>query len=555
MDWATIAIAPDTTHHVRDGQPLYGERFDEVLKFHPPGLAPVRLGGQAWHVDTRGCPAYARRFVRTFGFYEGRAAVVSPSGWQHILPDGRDLYRQRHAWCGNYQGERCTFRDAEGRYHHVDLVGEASYRERWRYAGDYRDGIAVVQANDGRSTHIDPSGRPIHDRWFLDLDVFHKGRARARLEDGWTHVDLAGVPQYAARFAAVEPFYNGQARVERFDGALEVIDEAGQALAELRPPLRTEFASLSGDMVGFWRTQTICTAVELGLPEVLPGDSDQVAAACGLTPERALRLLRALEELRLVTRDRGRWNLTARGRFLHKEDPLTLADAAVEYGRRFTRIWDALGTSLSTHTGWAPPSLFEDVAHAPGCQGHHRMLRSYARHDYGAVPAALPLRGDEVVIDAGGGLGVLASSILRHHAGIRVVLIDRPEVIDQVEIPADLQGRLTPRAIDLFSPWSVRGDAVVLARVLHDWDDAEARQILMRAHESLGSGGRVFLVEMLVSEDAPMGSLCDLHLLVATGGKERTAAQFDTLLQETGYAPRGVIRIPALPSIIVGEVP
>jgi len=36
------------------------------------------------------------------------------------------------------------------------------------------------------------------------------------------------------RFAAVEPFYNGQARVERMDGRLEVIDETGKFLIELR---------------------------------------------------------------------------------------------------------------------------------------------------------------------------------------------------------------------------------------------------------------------------------------------------------------------------------
>ena len=43
-----------------------------------------------------------------------------------------------------------------------------------------------------------------------------------------------GQPLYARRFAAVEPFYNGQARAERVDGGLEVIDEAGKRLVELR---------------------------------------------------------------------------------------------------------------------------------------------------------------------------------------------------------------------------------------------------------------------------------------------------------------------------------
>ena len=93
---------------------------------------------------------------------------------------------------------------------------------------------------------------------------FTRGFARARDEDGWMHIDRRGRPAYARRFQAVEPFYNGQARVERFDGALEVIDEGGATLVEIRAPRSSEFASLSADMVGFWRTQTIGAAVTLG---------------------------------------------------------------------------------------------------------------------------------------------------------------------------------------------------------------------------------------------------------------------------------------------------
>lgn len=235
-DWTRTVVAPDHTHHLLAGQPLYTERFDEVLKFHAPGLAPVRMGARAWHIDVQGHPAYARRFERTFGFYEGRAAVVSEEGWHHILPDGGDLYPDRYAWCGNFQGGRCTVRDGAGLYRHLGPEGRPAYLERWRYAGDYRDGIAVVQREDGRSTHVDLEGQLLHGRWFLDLDVFHKGFARARDESGWTHVDRTGRAIHPRRFTMAEPFYNGQARVERANGALEVIDERGETLLRLHSP-------------------------------------------------------------------------------------------------------------------------------------------------------------------------------------------------------------------------------------------------------------------------------------------------------------------------------
>jgi len=249
MSWRRLLPSEDGTHHVVDGRPAYDERFDEVLKFHAPGLAPVLRGGLAWHIDPAGAPAYERRFRRTFGFYDARAAVEGvegDEGWHHVTPAGLDAYPQRYAWCGNFQERVCAVREHDGLYRHIDEIGAPCAATAWRYAGDYRDGVAVVQRDDGRSTHVAPDGRLLHGRWFEDLDVFHKGLARARDDRGWTHVDRAGEPAYARRFAMVEPFYNGQARVEREGGALEVIDRAGSTLHELRPPRRSDLARPSG---------------------------------------------------------------------------------------------------------------------------------------------------------------------------------------------------------------------------------------------------------------------------------------------------------------------
>ncbi len=236
-DWRETTVAVDGTHHFLDGRPLYAARFREVLKFHAPGLAPVRGDDWAWHIDVEGHAAYPQRYLRTFGFYEDRAAVEAADGWHHVLPDGTPLGGHRYAWCGNFQEGRCPVRDRDERYLHVDRSGTAVGTARWTYAGDYRDGVAVVQAADGRSTHVDPAGALVHGCWFADLDVFHKGFARARDERGWMHVDRTGRAVYERRFAAVEPFYNGQARVELLDGGIEVIDERGAPLLMLRHAL------------------------------------------------------------------------------------------------------------------------------------------------------------------------------------------------------------------------------------------------------------------------------------------------------------------------------
>ena len=556
-DWRQTRVAPEATHHLLDDRPLYDARFDEVLTFHAPGLAPVRSGDRAWHIDLHGEPAYARRFTRTFGFYHHRAAVIGRDGWHHVLADGSDLHPGRYHWCGNFQDARCTVRADDGRYHHIDLDGRPAYDRRWRYAGDYRAGIAVVQAENGLSSHIDHHGALLHGSWFLDLDVFHKGFARARDDDGWTHVDHRGQAVYPRRFAMVEPFYNGQARAERFDGGLEVIDERGATICPLRPARPSEFHALSADLVGFWRSETIAAAVELGIFETLPGRTQAIARATGLSPAAALRLLRALGELQLVSQRDGEWSATRRGQHLRRDHPLTLCDAAIEYARHFAPAWARLPAILRGDDQ-PPEDVFARIAGDPRrVQRTQRMLRSYAREDYREIVDALDasdivdLGGIEHLIDAGAGPGVIAELLVQAHPSLRVTLLDRPEVIAGVTVTGEHASRLIPRACDLFEPWNLRADAVLLARVLHDWSDDRAVVLLGHARDALDTGQKLLVVEMLRDEDG--GGLCDLHLLVATGGAERTRGEFDRLLARAGFALREVRDLGAVPSLLIAE--
>ena len=187
------------------------------------------------------------------------------------------------------------------------------------------------------------------------------------------------------------------------------------------------------------------------------------------------------------------------------------------------------------------------LAHRRG--GRH--FRLCAGCLYGRVPDALDLRGDERVIDAGGDLGALAGLLVEAHPKLQVTVLDRPEVVERATrmLRSD---RVTFRAGDLFEPWDAKGDVVILARVLHDWDDAPALRLLSYARRALPYRGRLFLIEMVLPEDGAAGGLCDLHLLTVTGGRERTAAEYAALLERSGFAFEGVRRLPEVSSIVVG---
>lgn len=542
-DWKRARVAAEGTHHVVEDAPLYTARFLDVLPFHEPGLAPARDGSGAFHLDVAGRPAYAARFLRTFGFYEGFAAVHADDGWHHVRPDGAPAYAERYAWCGNYQGGRCAVRERDGRYLHLDERGGPACPERWRYAGDYREATAVVQRDDGLSTHVDRAGRPTHGRWYVDLDVFHKGFARARDEAGWMHVGRDGRPIYAHRFALVEPFYNGQARVERADAGRVIIDERGEPIAELRAAQRDAFAELSGDMVAVWRTETLAIAAELGLADGLPATTSEVAARSDVTLAGAARLLDALGEMGVVARDGPTWSLTEKGRYLRRAEPLSLREVAGHWARDYQAAWRALP---GTMRGDRRPDWFAALApEAARVAAAHRVFRVYAAHDYAALADALD-PGHRCLLDAGGGTGALVEAVLAARPDWRAVLLDRPDVLAHAHASPALRGRVELCPGDLFSTWSARADAIVLARVLHDWPDDGALAILRRARESLEPGGRIYVIELVRAEGSFGGALLDLHMLAVTGGQERTLASFGALFAQ---ADLNLIEVRALPSV------
>jgi len=529
-----------------DGNPLYEARFDEVLAFHKVGnrwIAPVKLGAEAFHIDTDGLPIYSQRFYRCFGFYDDLATVVGDGGWYHIDESGRELYSQRYEFVGNYQEKVCVVMDATGQYLHLNAVGEPAYDCRWRYCGDFRDGVAVVQAENGLSTHIRPDGSFLHDIWFFDLDVFHKGYARAKTFQGWCHVDKQGNAIYPERYASVEPFYNGFARCETNDGALLVIDESGRCARELRGATSDKFSELSSDMVGYWKTYAIYTSVKLGVFEQLPATIEQLSVSCKCDSQRLKRLMRALAELGLVGKQGGCYVASEKGRYLCLHHEKTLADASMEYGEDLLKRWEYLPELIQ---GMKRQSdIFSAVAADPErVTSHHRMLASYALHDYTKIVPLLPIAQGQRVLDAAGGTGTLATLIQSHFTESSVFLGDLKSVLEQAEFVEKLE-------LNLFGEWPGVYDVVILARVLHDWDDAAAVEILKNAKQALLPGGEIFVLEMLMQEGSSSGALCDLHLLAATGGKERTVSEFECLSRQAGLRIKKVIKLPSLVSLLV----
>lgn len=232
MNWQDIKISSDNKEFLFEGKQIFGKQFIEALKFHTPGLAPVKDESGSYHIDVNGQQLYPERYSRTFGFYCNRAAVVLGNKCFHITTRGLRAYPQSYSWTGNFQENLCPVR-VNSNYFHIDLDGKRVYSDDFLYCGDYKDGIACVKTKDGFYRHIDEKGSFINSRVFLDLGVFHKNFATAKDKVGWFHIDKNGNELYHERYLAIEPFYNGFALVTKFNNQKTVIDERGLGILKV----------------------------------------------------------------------------------------------------------------------------------------------------------------------------------------------------------------------------------------------------------------------------------------------------------------------------------
>jgi len=540
------------SYHIdQAGNRLYPQEFNSVLPFHSIGqlqLAPVmNNNGEAYHIRTDGKPAYSQRFDKTFGFYDGYASVIKNNRWFHITSTGSALYMERYAFTGNFQQQVCVVCDINGKYFHINSKGQTLYTDKWNYCGDFREGVAVVQNNHGVSTHIDKKGRLLHNFWFLDLDVFHKGFARAKDEQGWHHINKQGQAIYDQRYLSIEPFYNGLARVESFSGKLSIIDENGRQIRVLRDKpeySRDDFEILSADMVGYWKTFTIATMVRLEIAEYLPSSLIKLTSQIHCNRQKLERFLNGCAELGLIKYKNHQWHLTEKGQYLQQNHLMSLATAAAEYQDDLLKRWYGLSDEIKGKK--TEQNIFQEVSKDPDrCVAHHRMLRSYALHDYTPLIDLLPIDEGDAVFDAAGGNGALSEHLAIHFPDARIVLGDKAEVLQSV---STTQFKTT--AFDLFSLWPIKANKIILARVLHDWNDEQAIIILKQAGKSLKPNGKILIIEMLLSEKTVSGSLCDLHLLAVTGGKERTQKAFTDIINRSGLTLLNIKKTPSLVSIL-----
>ena len=328
-------------------------------------------------------------------------------------------------------------------------------------------------------------------------------------------------------------------------------------------------------VTGYQVTQAIYVAAALGIADLLgdsPKSSAELAEATGTHASSLYRLLRALAAFGVFDEvEQDRFTLTPLSACLRADAPDGIRSLVLMYGsENFWRTWGELLHSVRTGQSafghlFVTSNVFDYYAQHPELEavvnaGMAALAASFAA----AVVEAYDFSGVGTLVDVGGGRGLLLATILRAHPRLRGVLFDLPYVV-RVAAPlleeAEVADRCEIVGGDVFESIPPGGDAYLLSRVIHDWDDQRAVALLAACRGAMPRGAKLLLVERVLPSRADGSAvnqarlLSDLNMLVRTGGRERTVDEYRALLDATGFQLTRLIPTPTEVSIVEGVRP
>jgi hypothetical protein len=325
--------------------------------------------------------------------------------------------------------------------------------------------------------------------------------------------------------------------------------------------------------IGHYFSRALYLAAKLGLADLLrdgPRDARALAEASGTHAPSLSRLMRLLTSAGLFEElDAGTFRLAPPGELLRSDVPGSMRSLVMLFaGIGLQDSWKELEYCVRT----GEPAFrrtnpdadpFTQMAKDPEQAAlFDRAMATFAPQTAAAVAAAYDFSGFSKLADVGGGDGSLLLGILKANPGLRGVVFDLPHVAGRARervTAAGVGDRCEVVPGNFFEGVPGGADAYLLKHVIHDWDDERAAAILKSCGAAMAPGGKLLIVEGVYparidqSAESRGAAANDVNMLVATGGRQRSEAEFRGLFAASGFRLTRVVPTQARVCVIEGE--
>lgn len=318
---------------------------------------------------------------------------------------------------------------------------------------------------------------------------------------------------------------------------------------------------------GFWASKVLLSAVELGLfTELAKGPADLAALSqrLGLHERGARDFLDALVALKLINRRDGLYSNTQEtDLFLDRSKP-SYAGGLLEMANvRLYDSWGALTEALKTGRNQNEAKESGDVfaalyADPDSLRGFLAAMSGVSLGAAQAIAAKFPWKDYQSFADVGCAQGMVAATLAGAHPHLSGAGYDLPQVQPIFEEFIGKRGvsdRVKFLPGNFFTDDLPSADVLIMGHILHDWDSAQKRMLLEKAHAALAKGGALIVYESIIDDERrenAFGLLMSLNMLIeTTGGFDFTGADCQTWMREAGFAQTRVEPLTETDSMVI----
>lgn len=302
-----------------------------------------------------------------------------------------------------------------------------------------------------------------------------------------------------------------------------------------------------------WKYMAVSTACKLNLFENLQEakTTKQLAKELSLNEEKLNLLLNALHQVDFLRKEEDCFKTNSLSEFLTESNPESLKFACLNWSSEHLTAWQNLDFSIKTGK-----SSFEEIYGKPffdylndfpeKLHAYQKAMYEYAKDDYKILSDVIDFSKHKSVMDVGGGYGAVLENIKAKNPNVECILFDLPKVIDRVTIP-----NIKKIGGKFFKKIPNQSEAIVLSRVLHDWNDEKAKLILKNCFEALPNNGKLYVVENCSDKIKIDLSLLSLNMTVMCESYERTSAQYILLCENAGFQFHSETKLNELQTILI----
>ncbi|WP_036282160.1 methyltransferase [Methylocystis sp. ATCC 49242] len=320
--------------------------------------------------------------------------------------------------------------------------------------------------------------------------------------------------------------------------------------------------------MSFWNAKTLLSAVELGVFDALadgPADLSTLTKKLGLHERSARDFLDALVAMKMLDRESGQYRNTpetdfflVRGRPSYVGGLLEMANARLYSS--WGNLTEALKTGQRQSENKEEGDLFGALYADPDrLRGFLAAMSGVSAGAARAIAEKFPWSDYKTFIDVGAAQGMVPVTVARAHAHLSGGGFDLPAVgpiFNDFVAANGLADRLRFHPGDFFNDALPAADVIIMGHILHDWDLAQKRMLLKKAHDALPDGGALIVYEAIIDDDRrqnAFGLLMSLNMLIETaGGFDFTGADCESWMKEAGFAKTRVEHLVGPDSMVIG---